>query len=221
MNIKYLSRFGLLIGISLVTGGALAQQGDAERGQAAAATCTACHQADGSGMNVPNGESWPRLAGLNADYIAKQLHDFKAGQRQNATMVTFANMLDDQQIADVAEYYSQMPVTPGQGGDEADEALLARGQQLAERGDWNAYIVSCQSCHGPGGTGVGSTFPGVASQHAGYISAQLTAWKNETRSNDPQNLMGAIAKRMSDNDIQAVSAWYATQPGSEEQETAQ
>ncbi|UBR49353.1 cytochrome c4 [Halomonas sp. FeN2] len=221
MNKKCLSRFGLLIGISLVTGGALAQQGDAERGQAAAATCTACHQADGSGMNVPNGESWPRLAGLNADYIAKQLHDFKAGQRQNATMVTFANMLDDQQIADVAEYYSQMPVTPGQGGDEAEEALLARGQQLAERGDWNAYIVSCQSCHGPGGTGVGSTFPGVASQHAGYISAQLTAWKNETRSNDPQNLMGAIAKRMSDNDIQAVSAWYATQPGSEEQETAQ
>ncbi|MBT2772894.1 cytochrome c4 [Halomonas sp. ISL-60] len=221
MNKKYLSRFGLLIGISLVTGGALAQQGDAERGQAAAATCTACHQADGSGMNVPNGESWPRLAGLNADYIAKQLHDFKAGKRQNATMVTFANMLDDQQIADVAEYYSQMPVTPGQGGDEADEALLARGQQLAEHGDWNAYIVSCQSCHGPGGTGVGSTFPGVASQHAGYISAQLTAWKNETRSNDPQNLMGAIAKRMSDNDIQAVSAWYATQPGSEEQETAQ
>lgn len=221
MNKKCLSRFGLLMGISLATGGALAQQGDAERGQAAAATCTACHQADGSGMNVPNGESWPRLAGLNADYIAKQLHDFKAGQRQNATMVTFANMLDDQQIADVAEYYSQMPLTPGQGGDEADEALLARGQQLAERGDWNAYIVSCQSCHGPGGTGVGSTFPGVASQHAGYISAQLTAWKNETRSNDPQNLMGAIAKRMSDNDIQAVSAWYATQPGSEEQETAQ
>ncbi|WGI26650.1 c-type cytochrome [Halomonas alkaliantarctica] len=221
MNKKCLGRFGLLMGVGLAAGGALAQQGDAERGQAAAATCTACHQADGSGMNVPNGESWPRLAGLNADYIAKQLHDFKTGQRQNATMVTFANMLDDQQIADVAEYYSQMPLTPGQGGDEADEELRARGQQLAERGDWNAYIVSCQSCHGPGGTGVGSTFPGIASQHAGYISAQLTAWKNETRSNDPQNLMGAIAKRMSDNDIQAVSAWYATQPGSEDQETAQ
>ncbi len=221
MNKKYVNKWALLMGFSLATGGALAQQGDPERGQAAAATCTACHQADGSGMNVPNGESWPRLAGLNADYIAKQLHDFKAGQRQNASMATFANMLDDQQIADVAEYYSQMPITPGQGGDAANEALLARGQQLAERGDWNTYIVSCQSCHGPGGTGVGSTFPGVASQHAGYISAQLTAWKNETRSNDPQNLMGAIAKRMSDNDIKAVSAWYAVQSGSEEQESAQ
>ena len=166
-------------------------------------------------MNIPGGESWPRLAGLNANYIAKQLHDFKAGDRQNATMVTFANMLDDQQIADVASYYSQLPATPGQGGDNADEALLARGQQLAERGDWNAYIVSCQSCHGPGGQGVGETFPGIAGQHAGYISAQLNAWKSDTRSNDPQNLMGAIAKRMSEEDIQAVSAWYATQPAAE------
>ena len=220
VNKHYITRLSLLLGIGLMAGGALAQQGDPARGQAAAATCTACHQADGSGMNVPNGESWPRLAGLSADYIAKQLHDFQAGRRQNATMVTFANMLDDQQIADVAAYYSQLPVTPAQAG-EADAALLTRGQQLAERGDWNAYIVSCQSCHGPGGTGVGSTFPGIASQHAGYLSAQLTAWKNEKRSNDPQNLMGAIAKRMSDNDIQAVSVWYATQADSQAQETAQ
>ena len=221
MNKKRFLISGLLVGVSLVAVGALAEEGDVERGQVAAATCSACHQTDGSGKNVPSGESWPRLAGLDAEYIVKQLYDFKEGRRANATMVTFANMLDDQQIADVAEYYSQMSVTPGQGGEDADEELLARGQQLAERGDWNAYIVSCQSCHGPGGAGVGGTFPAIASQHAGYISAQLTAWKNETRSNDPQNLMGAIAKRMSDNDIQAVSAWYATQSAPEEQETAQ
>jgi cytochrome c553 len=216
MNKKYLSRFGLLMGVSLVAGGALAQPGDVERGQAAAAICAACHQANGSGMNISGGESWPRLAGLNADYIVKQLYDFKEGRRQNTTMMPFATMLNDQQIADVAAYYSQMPITPGQGGDDADEALLTRGEQLAERGDWDAYVVSCKSCHGPGGMGVGATFPGIASQHAGYISAQLRAWKNDERRNDPQNLMGAIAKRMSDEDIQAVSAWYATQTVSEQ-----
>ncbi|MGO1431766.1 MULTISPECIES: c-type cytochrome [unclassified Halomonas] len=221
MNKKSVSRLGLLLGGCLLTAAALAQDGDAERGQAAAAVCSACHQADGSGMNVPGGESWPRLAGLDAGYIVKQMQDFQAGRRENATMMPFATMLDEQQIVDVAAYFSQLPVTQGQGGDEADEALLGRGRQLAERGDWNAYIVSCQSCHGPSSTGVGSTFPGIASQHAGYISAQLTAWKNEVRSNDPQNLMGAIAKRMSDDDIQAVSAWYATQPETVEQETAQ
>ena len=212
-------RLSLLLGACIIASTSVAQEGDAERGEAASATCVACHQANGGGMNIPGGESWPRLAGLNSNYIAKQLHDFKAGDRQNATMVTFANMLDDQQIADVASYYSQLPATPGQGGDNADEALLARGGQLAERGDWNAYIVSCKSCHGPGGQGVGETFPGIAGQHAGYISAQLNAWKSDTRSNDPQNLMGAIAKRMSEEDIQAVSAWYATQPAAEGEAT--
>ncbi|BBI60853.1 hypothetical protein HSBAA_21590 [Vreelandella sulfidaeris] len=140
---------------------------------------------------------------------------FKEGRRQSATMMPFANMLDDQQVLDVAAYYSQLEVTPGQGGDKADEALLARGEQLANRGDWDAYIVSCKSCHGPGGMGVGSDFPGIASQHAGYIQAQLQAWKDEERSNDPQNLMGSIAKRLSDDDIQAVSAWYARQNASQ------
>jgi len=219
MKTSMWGRLSLLMGACLMASGSIAQEGDAERGEAASATCVACHQANGGGMNISGGESWPRLAGLNSNYIAKQLHDFKAGDRQNATMVTFANMLDDQQIADVAAYYSQLPATPGQGGDNADEALLARGEQLAERGDWNAYIVSCKSCHGPGGQGVGETFPGIAGQHAGYISAQLNAWKSDTRSNDPQNLMGAIAKRMSEEDIQAVSAWYATQPAAEGEAT--
>ncbi|WP_253939473.1 cytochrome c [Halomonas sp. THAF5a] len=210
---------GLLLGLAAAQASAplsaqaagQALEGDAERGQQAAATCVACHQADGSGMNIPGGESWPRLAGLPAAYIAKQLHDFKAGRRQNTTMMPFATMLDDQQIADVAVYFSQMPVTDAQGGEGADAALLARGEQLALRGDWDQYIVSCSSCHGPNNQGVGGTFPGIASQHAGYIEAQLRAWQAGERSNDPQHLMGAIAERMGDVDIRAVSAWLANQ----------
>ncbi|QOR39722.1 cytochrome c4 [Billgrantia diversa] len=200
---------GLVLG--LAAGPALAQEGDPQRGETAAATCVACHQADGSGKHIDGGESWPRLAGQNADYIAKQLKDFKAGRRQNATMQPFANMLDDQQIADVAAYYSQLPATEAEGGGNADEALLARGEQLALRGDWNDYIVSCKSCHGPGNEGAGSTFPGIASQHAGYIENQLRAWQADERGNDPQNLMGSIAKRMSDEDIRAVAAWLSRQ----------
>ncbi|MWJ27657.1 c-type cytochrome [Halomonas sp. ZH2S] len=211
MNKTVIRGLGLLLGTGLNAGAAMALEGDVQRGQEASATCVACHTADGSGLNVPGGESWPRLAGLDSGYIVKQLHDFQEGRRENASMKLFANMLDDQQIADVAAYYSQMPVTPAQGGEEAGEALLERGEQLAKRGDWDAYIVSCKSCHGPGSEGVGSDFPGIASQHADYIATQLQAWKNDERSNDPQNLMGAIAKRMSDEDIQAVSAWLARQ----------
>lgn len=218
MNKKQWGQLSLVITTGMLAGIAIAQDGDVERGQAAAATCTACHQANGSGMNIPGGESWPRLAGLEANYIAKQLHDFKEGRRQNATMAPFANMLNDQQILDVSAFYSQLPITASQGGEEADEGLLSRGEQLANQGDWNAYIVSCKSCHGPGGQGVGEVFPGIASQHAGYIRDQLTAWKQGVRSNDPQNLMGAIAQRMSEEDIQAVSAWYATRSAMAEED---
>ncbi|SFU42984.1 c-type cytochrome [Halomonas korlensis] len=222
MTSKYIAGgLGLLLGLGLVDGKAEAQNGDVERGETAAGTCVACHQADGSGMNVPGGESWPRLAGLDAGYIAKQLHDFKADRRHNASMQPFANMLDDQQIADVAAYYSEMPVTAAQGGGDADEALLARGEQLALRGDWDEYIVSCKSCHGPRNEGAGDTFPGIASQHAGYIKSQLHAWQAGERDNDPQNLMGAIAKRMGDDDIRAVSAWLANQSVAPEQGESQ
>ncbi|WP_227712427.1 c-type cytochrome [Marinobacter zhanjiangensis] len=189
-----------------------ATEGDASRGAEAAAVCASCHQADGSGKHNEQGESWPQLAGLDADYIAKQLRDYKSGQRQNATMKPFANMLSEQQVADVAQYYSEMAPHPGQGGDSASEEVLQRGRILAQRGDWSEYIVSCKSCHGPDNQGAGSVFPGIAGQHAGYIESQLKAWQAGDRTNDPQDLMGTIARRLSDDDIRAVAAWLATQP---------
>ena len=189
-----------------------ATSGDAARGKAAAAACVACHQGDGSGKNNPNGESWPQLSGLDAGYIAKQLHDYKSGARENATMKPFAMMLSDQQIADVSQYYSEMTPKQGQGGHDASDAMLQRGRILAERGDWSDYIVSCKSCHGPDNQGVGEVFPGIAGQHVGYIEAQLEAWQAGTRKNDPQDLMGTIARKMSNDDIRAVAAWLASQP---------
>lgn len=200
------------LGLAAYVGPTLAEVAGAnERGAAAAVTCTACHQADGSGKNIPGGESWPRLAGLNAAYIAKQLQDYQSGTRSSASMMPFATMLDEQQIADVAAYYAGLPATPGSGGQNVDQSILDRGEQLAQRGDWSEYIVSCKSCHGPDNEGAGAVFPGIAGQHAGYIKAQLQAWQAGGRSNDTQDLMGSIARRMSDEDIHAVAVWLANQ----------
>lgn len=186
-------------------------QSDAiERGKALAATCNACHQPNGGGMNIPNGESWPRLAGLNASYMTQQLKAFKSGTRKNASMAPFANMLNDTQMQDVSLYFASLPI-PATNYQESDKALLAHGKKLAERGDWDRYIVACSSCHGADNQGVGTTFPALAGQHAGYIEQQLKAWKNGNRSNDPQQLMANIAERLNDNDIKAVAAWLATQ----------
>ncbi|MBF0673883.1 MAG: c-type cytochrome [Pseudomonas sp.] len=197
------------LGLGLAS--AHAVDGDAKSGQQAAAICAACHQVDGNGMNIPGGESWPRLAGLDADYLLKQLQDMKSGKRTSATMTPFANMLSEQQMRDVAVYFSQLPTRSAKGGEKASADELAHGEKLATVGDWDRYIVPCQSCHGPDNQGVGAHFPGIAGQHADYLAGQLRAWKNGTRDNDPQHLMLAIAERLDERDIRAVSQWLSRQ----------
>lgn len=197
--------FSLLLSLPV-----FAAQGDAKAGEAASAICSACHQANGMGMNIPSGESWPRLAGLDATYIYKQLQDFKSKKRANDSMFPFANMLTDKQMLDLAAFYSQQQ--PQNLQVDADAELLNQGEKLVNYGDWNRYIVPCASCHGPANQGAGSNFPGIAGQQPAYIEAQLNNWKSGKRDNDPQHLMLAIAERMSAQDIKAVAAWLATQP---------
>ncbi len=72
-------------------------------------------RANGGGMNIPGGESWPSITGLNADYLYKQMKDVKDGSRNSPTMMPFVNMLNDQQFKDIAVYYSQLPAVQGQG----------------------------------------------------------------------------------------------------------
>lgn len=183
-----------------------------ERGKAAAATCVACHQADGNGLALPGATAWPRLAGLDPVYLANQLRAFKSGDRNNIEMQPFANMLNDAQIDDVAVYYSSLPAKAPAASDAIPQEVLDAGRQLATSGDWDRYIVPCISCHGPGNQGIGHDFPDIAGQHAGYIASQLTAWRDGERQGDPLGLMAAIAERMNDDDITAVSAWLSTQP---------
>lgn len=199
-------------GLSLAISSASALEGDAKAGKEATVMCVACHQPDGGGMHIPGGESWPSLAGLDANYMYKQLLDIKSGARKSLTMQAFVNTLNDQQMKDTSVYYSQLPAVAGKGGEDATEEELAHGEKLAVYGDWERYIVPCQSCHGPDNQGAGESFPAIAGQHAGYISDQLHAWQKGVRDNDPQHLMLAIAERLDEKDIRAVSAWLSRQP---------
>lgn len=209
---KYQCMTLVAAGLSLAISSASALEGDAQAGKEATVMCVACHQGDGGGMNIPKGESWPALSGLDADYMYKQLQDIKSGARESVTMQAFVSTLTDKQMRDVSVYYSQLPAVAGKGGEDVTEEELAHGEKLAMQGDWDRYIVPCKSCHGPNNQGAGQHFPGIAGQHAGYISDQLHAWKKGKRHNDPQHLMLAIAERLDDNDIRAVSAWLSRQP---------
>ncbi len=206
--------FGLLVTGMLAGSATYAASPDKEqleRGKAAAAACVACHQADGNGLADADHSPWPRLAGLDATYLEKQLKAFQSGDRENAEMESFANMLNDDQIADVSAYYASLPARAPTDKPEVSEDVLERGKQLAISGDWNRYIVPCMSCHGPDSQGVGSEFPDIAGQHPEYIQTQLQAWKDGTRQGDPLDLMKAVSDRLEQSDMEAVSAWLGTQ----------
>ncbi|HEX5514826.1 MAG TPA: c-type cytochrome [Gammaproteobacteria bacterium] len=188
---------------------AVSAAGDIERGrQQAAQTCVACHGLDGAGQAAAK---FPRLDSLDVGYLTKQLQDLKSGARKNVIMQPFAANLTDQQIADVAAYYAAQTATVASPA-ATDPALMSLGEKLATRGDWDRHLPACKSCHGPDNQGFGKDFPALAGQHASYIEAQLLAWRNGTRGNDPLNLMLAIAERMTDTDIKAAAAYLAAQP---------
>jgi len=170
-----------------------------------ATPCVVCHGEQGAGNAAA---LLPRLAGLDAGYLAKQLRDFQRGTRKDTVMQPIAKALSQTEIADVTAYFAAQR-SPASAA-AADPALLARGARLASSGFWDKDVPACISCHGPAGRGVGANFPALAGQHPSYIAQQLNAWRTGTRDNDPQGLMKGIALRLPAGDIAAVSAYFAS-----------
>ncbi|MEE9926416.1 MAG: c-type cytochrome [Brucella anthropi] len=168
-------------------------------------SCASCHGDLGQGK-----ENTPRLAGLSAGYIVKQLYDFADGRRQNESMRVVANTLSDLEKQKLADYYAGLRVPsnakPELGGD------VARGEELALHGDWSRNVPSCFSCHGPSGFGVAPEFPPLAAQHAAYTASQLSAWAGGHRKNSPLGLMERLSAALSAEDRKAVADYLASLP---------
>ncbi len=177
--------------------------GDALAGQQKSATCSACHGAKGDGGADP---SWPKLAGQHAGYLAKQLKNFKSGERVNAQMAPMVAPLSEQDMLDLAAFYAEQPVRFA--GAEASEEMVEQGRLLYLGGNAETGVVACSSCHGPAGAGnQAAKFPALAGQHAKYTLSQLQAFDASERANDPAEMMRSIAKTMSDAEMAAVAAY--------------
>lgn len=180
----------------------------AATGDGSGAPCMVCHGVNGEGNSAG---AFPAIAGLDKTYLLRQMQAYQNGTRVNPVMSINVDNFNQQQLSALASYFSSLkPVNPVQSS--ASHATLKLGKQLATEGDWNAYIPPCQSCHGPSNQGVNGNFPAIAGQHASYITQQLKAWQQGTRKSDPLNLMAAIAKRMNEEQIEAVAAYLASQP---------
>jgi len=178
--------------------------GSAEAGQAKSATCMACHGLDG---NSPSPE-WPSLAGQHPSYIERQLQAFKSGDRKNDLMSPMAMILSDEDVADLAAYFSSQKIRGG----EAEPSKFTLGQHVYRAGKVDAGVMACAGCHGPTGRGNPlAAYPSIQGQHAAYVVAQLKAYKAGTRYGDPTpvhyQMMRGVAAGLSDEEIDAVASY--------------
>lgn len=202
----------ILIALGTLSAGTAASADPIDAGQITVAgngrgapPCASCHGKTGEGDPAAG---FPRLAGLPADYLQRQLDDFAGGRRQNPIMLPIAKALSTDELRALAHYYEILP-TQAAAVTAADTSDATVGRLLAERGRWDEDVPACSRCHGNDGSGIGQNFPALAGQSSLYMVNQLRAWQKGTRDPGPLGLMGAIAKQLSDADVHAVADYFS------------
>ncbi len=163
--------------------------------------CFLCHGARGEAAS----ELFPRLAAQNAEYIAKQLANFKSGERKSDTMRGMAADLAPQDMRALGLFFSRQPSPPHA---VSDPALAAEGQTIYAQGGAAIPVSACTGCHGPQGHG-STTLPRLAGQVAAYLETQLKQFGKRVRTND-NAIMQDIAARMTEREIKAVAEYLST-----------
>jgi cytochrome c553 len=183
------------------TAPAAAAKPDAAKGEVIVTqVCSACHTADGSRGTPAN----PILAGQHPEYLVKQLEQFKKGERKNAIMQGLAATLSADDMRNVAAFYAGKQAKPGFA---KQKALVETGEKIYRGGIAAKNVPACAACHGPAGAGMPVQYPRLGGQHADYTESQLTTFRSGARANNAQ--MMAIAARLSDTEIKAVSDYIA------------
>ncbi len=203
--------FSLLLALMVGLGGAAPavaatfEDTIAQRSQA----CTGCHGPQGRA--APDGY-YPRLAGKPAGYLYNQLLNFRDGRRHYGLMTQLLEPLSDAYLLEIANYFASLHVPyPPPAAPTASAAVIEQGRQLVLKGRPDQQVPACVQCHGQRMTGVSPNVPGLLGLPHDYLNAQLGAWKTGKRQAHAPDCMGAVVKRLSLDDIQAVSSWLASQ----------
>jgi cytochrome c553 len=173
---------------------------DLAKGQATAQVCAACHSSDGS----RGSPAYPILQGQHAEYLVKQLTEFKSGLRVNPIMTGMAAALSPDDMRNVAAFYAGKQAKPGYA---KHKDLVALGEMIYRGGIAERHIPACAGCHSPDGAGIPSQYPRLAGQHADYTEAQLVAFRGGVRKNSVP--MTGVAAELNDREIKAVADYIA------------
>jgi len=186
--------------------------GDAEAGQIKSVTCMGCHGLAGNSDIA----TFPKLAGQGEVYLLKQLQNFKSGERNNAIMAGVASLLSEQDMMDIAAYYSIQTITENSAKGDAETIEL--GRKIYIGGKMDTQTSACIACHGPKGLGIPTAgFPSLSAQHADYIAVQLKAFRqysiNEQTGSDDvsraNEMMVNVAKGLTTVEIEALAQYIA------------
>ncbi len=190
-----------LTGVAHSSEAKAATKPDLAAGEAkATAVCIACHAADGS-RGAP---TFPILQGQHPDYLVKQLTEFKSGKRKNAVMSGMAGMLSPEDMTNIAAFYASKKAKDGFAKNKETVAL---GEKIYRGGLAKKSVPACAGCHSPNGAGIPAQYPRLAGQHADYVKAQLTAFRQGDRTNAP--MMTSISSILSDKEIDALADYIA------------
>jgi cytochrome c553 len=174
------------------------------------AACTACHGKEGRATNVGY---FPRIAGKPAGYLYNQLINFREGRRVSAQMAGLLDNLSDAYLRDMAAYFAALDLPyPPPAPMLADPGLMAQGERLMRVGDAARQLPACAACHGDKLTGMQPATPGLVGLPRDYLTSQLGAWQIDTRRAHAPDCMAAIAKKLTPQEVNAVTLWLVSQP---------
>jgi cytochrome c553 len=165
----------------------------------AATVCVACHTEDGNSV-IP---MFPKIAGLQETYIIKQLKDFMSGRRKSDVMGPIVSQLKPEDVAPLAVYFSRQKVKPTA---PENKDVLGIGKMIFYDGNEETGVPACVGCHQAQGAGF-DIYPRIGGQHVDYVKQQLKNFATGERSNDPSRYMRVTAKRLSEEEINAVAQY--------------
>ena len=167
--------------------------------------CARCHGVDGEGRGVG---AFPRLSIQTAPYLYEALKSYSVGSRRSGIMQPVAVELKDEDMRALAEYYAELggrselpPAAQGEG------LATELGAALAHRGEAQAGVVACETCHGPSRD---PSLPALAGQYADFLEIQLRLFKAGIRGGPNAVVMSSIARQLTDRQIEAVARYYAS-----------
>jgi cytochrome c553 len=179
------------------------QKADAER-------CMECHGPEGQGAGHSNGAEgkFPKLAGQRRDYLAKQLLNFRTGERKHDKMNMMARSVSEDDLLDIVAYYSSQSRMQGDG--QGDNPV---GRELFAQGDAERDIAACVNCHGDGAARVdlpaGTPVPELRGQAWRYLEQQLLDWRSGWRRNSAGGVMNRTTRALTDGEIVALASYLS------------